>query len=957
MASPLEPGVDHVVQGIRVGNLVQLHGLPEQGSRDLNNLLGQVVSCISSPPSFNVSLLTGESVQVEAKNVRVPTDLQKPGEGGGDDSFDMVLGPGTVWSAVGDEIKACFMEKGFCVLKVCESSDKALPTLEMLRGLAADCQMERLAEEVEEGYLGQGCSGKVMWLDFEKENLASDPCLSGIDQTFAYLAQVIQPHSEDVLGYALAERTPSLICLTLQEGEDAEFPYPIADDKILGEFLGTWHRTLVKAVQFVGPAPRKVALRSKDGNKGTTSLLEEFEMNGSAGTILLFRPDCYEYSCEAASDPYGEALMLISHFCLEKPLLVFSELQGELAWLSASGGPPAPSGECLAVMNCVERLPANIDSKAMFTSALFGGTDCVTKIPLTRWDVDQYYVEGDNANMTAVWPQTHIRHQGYMEGCEMFDHRYFEISTSEALGMDPVQRMILETSAQSLAMEGLTKKGSNKPTHAGVCVGNDKLDWMIMAEQPGFECSGMIAGTAVVLAIIANRVSFVFNLKGPSFVADTACSASLTSTHAAKGMLKERKADPLDFFLTLGAHLLIKQGWASGFTQSGMGSFGGRCFTFNASATGYLRGEGCSGFLMKYGEYAEERLAVLRATACGQDGRSASLTAPNGPAQVHVITAAVKESEMTTPEATVWECHGTGTALGDPIEVGAVRKVQTRQPRLEPLMLGSVKSNYGHMEGGAAMGGMCKCLIQVSRAYCAPTQHLRVLNAHLEHEAFDAVFETEAAAFPYRQGHSQVSSFGFGGTNGHAIFWGESHEAVLDNLDLFHKRLRLAPPPEVRPTGSNPDDWDHDYPDFRDFDPKAKYIVQINPDDPITTPLRWVKQEGFGEDPDEDVFYSISGNFNNWGDERMFSGDVAGLHVAVIDVPTSGIAEFRFLKNGDQSQVIGPATAGCSRKSEEIVGPLPDLTNSWIAKAAPSSQLQVEFFVQGDRRTVLWLKN
>merc|ERR1712060_174147 len=139
----------------------------------------------------------------------------------------------------------------------------------------------------------------------------------------------------------------------------------------------------------------------------------------------------------------------------------------------------------------------------------------------------------------------------------------------------------------------------------------------------------------------------------------------------------------------------------------------GRCFTFNASANGYLRGEGTSGMYLKYGAGVDEREAVFRSSQVGQDGRSASLTAPNGPAQEEMIARAVKEARMTPPESTVWECHGTGTSLGDPIEVGAVRKIQIKVQRPEPLMMSTSKSNIGHLEGGAAMAGMVKCIQQV----------------------------------------------------------------------------------------------------------------------------------------------------------------------------------------------------------------------------------------------------
>merc|ERR1719401_67240 len=192
----------------------------------------------------------------------------------------------------------------------------------------------------------------------------------------------------------------------------------------------------------------------------------------------------------------------------------------------------------------------------------------------------------------------------------------------------------------------------------------------------------------------------------------------------------------------------------------------------------------------KYGG-SMERLAIFRASSIGQDGRSASLTAPNGPAQEEMITRAIREARMTPPESTVWECHGTGTSLGDPIEVGAVRKVQIKMPRSEPLMIASSKSNLGHFEGSAAAIAMCKCTLIVHHTKCAPTLHLKTLNPHLDHTKFEAIFCTETNPYKYRQGHCQVSSFGVGGANGHAIFWGQEHtQQEVDYSKVFMNKLK-----------------------------------------------------------------------------------------------------------------------------------------------------------------------
>ncbi|CAE8591944.1 unnamed protein product, partial [Polarella glacialis] len=269
-----------------------------------------------------------------------------------------------------------------------------------------------------------------------------------------------------------------------------------------------------------------------------------------------------------------------TNFLAAVPEMVFGKLEGDLAWLTKSEGPPPPPGESIHVVNAVTRLPGQWDNPWSFYAGLRAGTDTIVQIPLCRWDVNAYFSADDS--VFEPW-QTTTKHQSFVEGAEFFDNKYFEISNAEASGMDPIQRLVLECGAQSLAQIGLTKKDTNrKSTHAGFCVGNDKLDWQSCDKEvaPG----GAMGGTSTVLAIIANRFSFVFNLKGPNFVCDTACSASLTSTHCARFMIAARQFDPLDFFLTMGAHLCLSGYPFIGCSQAHMSSPKGRCFTFNSSA-------------------------------------------------------------------------------------------------------------------------------------------------------------------------------------------------------------------------------------------------------------------------------------------------------------------------------------------------------------------------------------
>lgn len=966
----LEPGVRTVDiladgSGLRVGCLVEIHGLgPTEIAAvgaDVNGVVGQIVSYAGG--RFYVYLVCGLAAHFEPRNVRAAAAFRRPGEGGTEKSFDILMAPRTSPQALTSEMTTCLLEKGFFVIRVCQSAQLLKRTLDKLRYLSEEGRMGRFAEETEEGYLGIGCRAKVAWFDRHGRGGSSslfgdDDLLTGSDSNLSYLAQLLQPSAPDLLGDTLDERTPGLVAMSLSEEEEMEFPFPEPDDATLGSFLTMWRRTLVRAVHFMGPGTAKVTLDSREDSVAAEKMPNpqaNFTLLAEPNTILLFRPDVYEYQCEFPE----ETVMLISNFLSPSPQMVFSHLEGDVSWLTTAdtGPPPPPGDQHIHVVNTVARLPGQWDHQWAYFAGLKAATDTVVEIPFTRWDWNIYWTANEDA--FEPW-QTTTKHQSFCEGAELFDNKHFEISNAEASGMDPVQRLILECGAQSLAMIGLTKKNANrKSTHGGFAVGNDKLDWMTCDKE--IAIGAACGGTSTVLAIIANRFSFVFNMKGPNFVCDTACSASLTSTHCAKMMIAERKFDPLEFFLTMGAHLCLSPGPFIGCSQAHMSSPTGRCFTFNASANGYLRGEGVSGFMMKFGNYKGESDAILRATQVGQDGRSASLTAPNGPAQEEMVSRAIKEAQMTPPESTVWECHGTGTSLGDPIEVGAVRKVQIRMPRSEPLMITSNKTNIGHLEGGAAMAAMVKCILQCKHVRCCPTLHMRTLNPHLEHAAFDAIFQSEAAAYHYNSGHSQVSSFGFGGTNAHGIFWGHAEEVNDDVEKLWLKKLRSKPPPEVRPMGRNPDDWEADFPDTRSLKRGAKFLISLNPDDGPDSAVRYeLTDEGVDECTGDDFAkFAISGNFNDWADGDsgaliMSQGDVPGAHVAIVEVPDTGVLEFRLLKSGDAEQVIGPSSPEGTRMSEAILGPQKELENRWVIRATPGREVRLEFFSRRNRKAIMW---
>jgi acyl transferase domain-containing protein len=581
-------------------------------------------------------------------------------------------------------------------------------------------------------------------------------------------------------------------------------------------------------------------------------------------------------------------------------------------------------------------------------AAYSAGTDGQLLMPIARFDYEPYFDEDSEMNQGG---STYVKHFSIQDGLELFDHRLFEISNSEAGAMDPLCRQVLEVGYLSIFTIGISKKFSNtNPLHASVSVGCDRQEWLQLTDKP------QNVATNNQLAICANRFNYVFNLKGGSYVCDTACSSSLVGAHLGKMNLLEKRWDPLEWHLGLGSGVTLHILGFFGNCAAHMLSTSGRCLTFNFSANGYNRGDGTSCMCIKDGPCEEQRICFFRGSQIGQDGRSASMAAPNGPAQEKCVWGAIREAQMTPPESTVWECHGTGTSLGDPIEVGAVRRVQVKYKRLEPLMVATSKSNFGHLEGAAAQLAMCKCICCVIHCICQPTIHLNVLNPHLDHTAFDAIFISEHLPYKYRQGHCQVSSFGVGGTNGHAVFWGETAKPRPNPQKDFMKKMSKVRKSVVVAVGNDPANWEFSGPGY-DAKPGEEYKIVLTRD-PLTQQeeVFYEKQEVEAQEPIE--FYSTSGNHNGWDDDRMIEGEVPGMFFQDLEVPESGVLEFRILAEGEKSKRIGPETT-TSRMTVPIVGPSADLNTTWKVKAQPGSSVLVELMVGtivGGPRTVFWKK-
>ncbi|NJR57126.1 MAG: AMP-binding protein [Acaryochloris sp. CRU_2_0] len=440
-------------------------------------------------------------------------------------------------------------------------------------------------------------------------------------------------------------------------------------------------------------------------------------------------------------------------------------------------------GEAIALVGLGCRFPGASNPEA-FWELLEQGRDAITEVSASRWDIDRFYSEtpGTPGKMNTRWG-------GFLEGIEQFDAQFFGISPREAHAMDPQQRLLMEVCWEALEQAGIPPK-SLAGTSTGVFIGISTSDYAWLT--PSWEAINAYGGTGNALSIAANRLSYALDLHGPSLAIDTACSSSLVAIHQACQSLRSRECT---LAIVGGVNLILTPHSTLTFAQSKMMAADGRCKTFDASADGYVRGEGCGVTILKRLSDAirdqDAILAVIRGSAINQDGCSHGLTAPNGLAQQSVIQQALHNAGVKPADISYVEAHGTGTPLGDPIEISALKAVLTQGRQSDqPCWIGSVKTNIGHLESAAGMAGLIKTVLALQKGKIPPLLHLKQLNPYLK--LAETSLEIPTTLQPWTGGDARfagVSSFGFGGTNAHVILQG----APVADLEEYSSADRGRP--------------------------------------------------------------------------------------------------------------------------------------------------------------------
>ncbi|EGQ9933738.1 hybrid non-ribosomal peptide synthetase/type I polyketide synthase [Vibrio vulnificus] len=422
---------------------------------------------------------------------------------------------------------------------------------------------------------------------------------------------------------------------------------------------------------------------------------------------------------------------------------------------------PSNGNHDIAVVSVACKLPGAVEDTDELWQMLLTKPELMREVPKHRFDLDPFYDPDP-----AVLGKTYTKHGSFLDDVDAFDHEFFNIPVVEARAMDPQQRLLLEVACEAFYRAGYDMD-SLKSQDIGVFVGQMSHDWAHMHGDRLLHDPYFGAGSAA--SITSNRISYLFGLSGPSMTLDTACSSSLVALDLAVNKLRQRDCSAA---LVGGVNLMLSHRSFIGCCAANMLSHAGRCASFDASADGYSRGEGVGAVVLKRLSDAEacgdDILAVIKGTAVNQDGRSASLTAPNGKAQQQVIQRALDDAGYRGRDLDFVECHGTGTPLGDPIEIDALQRV-TGEGREKPLAVGTIKSNIGHLEGAAGIIGFIKAVESVRRRQVPGLAHFEMLNPKIDLTGSKLIIGSEATALSTGKVIGGVSSFGFGGTNAHVV--------------------------------------------------------------------------------------------------------------------------------------------------------------------------------------------
>jgi len=872
----------------------------------VDGLKGWAVAWLEEESGYLVETFQGHYVSIKGDNLQLfePPSLE---EGG----FDVAWPPeGFPIDGFANRIARELLTKSYCVIQLSEDEERRKQSLAKAR-LHQD--WTAVIPEFESKFMGRGTKGKISFLDGDPE----EGELFVIDRMLTDLCEWIAPYTPS-LGFIAGERSKALLRapfespkeeLSMSRGKHEDDLASAADIEHLLDFA---KRTRISMLHVVSSNGGVILLESKDSDHPSV----ELPFKGSR--LLLINEEMITYSLRPAG-----AHLVVQAWLYREAIVgeVDAELPADLAIDLSTFDPsqvPRPpkygaSGESVDCVSLASVIPGRIHNPNQMWGALAVSGDGMIAVPDSRWDMDMYWAPDGKIERG----QMYIRHFGMLPTeWNEFDNHLFGISDDDAQPMDPICRKQLEVGYECLVRGGWTMK-SLENTHMVMACGSGGSDgW----RTTGPEGNGTRVDQMVLFsqAVAANRAAYTFKLRGPCLTCDTACSSSLVAVAVMHSHMRPLEPGQMrsSFHgvqsrsgIAYGVSGIFHPNFSIGLCAAGMLSHKGRCFSFDTSADGFVRSEGVCA--MHYQVHNKEDLAALSMLAgsnMNQDGKSASLTAPHGPSQQECIRGSLREARISPFDIHIQELHGTGTALGDPIEVGGLRATMMKQDgkiRSHPLVKTTSKSNVGHMETNAGITGMMKCTLMGMHAAAPGGLHLRHLNPHIDVNGYPVVFNPEILDQGTSTGYLGVSSFGFSGCNARGDVWCRASagaRAVIPiGLNLTPSRLQLFSKLRIPLTS-------------------GEYST-ANPDtQPMQLPEGWNGFFEIGNPIKPGVKFFLSGTWNTWTtmDEMQKSPD--GKYEWAFRMGDTLCEEFRIHVDYFVDHVIFPGRKYAG-KDTQIFGP------------------------------------
>eukprot|EP00930_Biecheleria_cincta_P034659 TRINITY_DN23921_c0_g1_i1.p1 TRINITY_DN23921_c0_g1~~TRINITY_DN23921_c0_g1_i1.p1 ORF type:complete len:1306 (+),score=184.91 TRINITY_DN23921_c0_g1_i1:67-3918(+) len=952
---------------IAPGSLVQIQGIYDAvesydlvaGALGAHRVAveGKTGRCVGKQEDdrYVVQLFDGNSVLLERRHLEMFDSLSA--EAGG---FDLFWPPDFPESSERMEALGYLAynaartvaQKGWCLVQMTDDYDvrqaavleaKSLPNYVVPR------------KELMPDYLGQTGEGKMCALT---DNLRLGGGYSGlpwalpeIDSELTALCKGLAPLAGQAFGFSCEGRRKGLVMMPFRDRAEAERlrPEPLTDEDVeagvLDSHLRFIQRRRLCMMRFVDNTGGEIELLPRPGSEEAS-----IKLPLTPGKLLIFRCDEIGFSYRPSSNDavalitwimdsgWSPTSELATGYFGSGSALVHSEALGIMV------GPPMPTGHRMHVSAMHAHAPGSSLHLEGMVAMLTSGVDGFLKVPMTRFDVEIYCTpDGEH-----VPGKSYVRHMACMSDEEIinFDNDFFGIDPVEVKRMAPNQRLILEDGYTALQKAGFTRQTLNGRNTAAFLGDTgcdfdlwstvDRVDYPLNPDKPVpwgniVANNDMFSGVSKIIS--AGRLSHIFGLRGGSTNIDTACSASLVGVsvaiqsmrRAAGGQIRSVADKHNVDALCMGINVLTSPLPFIGLCGPSMLAANGRCFTFDKSAEGYARGDGFGAVYIKHSDAEEdymEALGTFMGAYVNQDGRSATLTAPNGMAQQACIKDSMREAMVTASQITIAECHGTGTALGDPIEVGALRGVM--EPRETPLLVTSAKSNIGHTEACAGMIGLIKCVTMVATSLAQPNCHLASQNPHLDVDGFPAYFETEAVETRLNSNYAGVSSFGFSGTNARADVWSRcksgprkaAQKMDLSKAEQIHVRCPVTLGPIEINTGE---------PVTESFKKKKGYKADVLRDEWASYDISAQAYEGgfryrraslpeAEQESDPDLEVCITGTWTAWSKMEEMENQGAGHYVATVVLGQGRYEMFRLCYYGDKKQELYPVIKDASEK-------------------------------------------